>query len=69
MSGGGSELPSSSANIGAMDIDVKKKEVTFNLQGQIIEGKNEFKTRRLKLLKSHVGLAYDDWRHVPGANK
>ncbi|KAM7477662.1 hypothetical protein LguiA_025875 [Lonicera macranthoides] len=52
-----------------VDDQKKKKKVTFNLQGQIIEGKNEFKAHGLELLKSHVGLAYDDWRHVPGAKK
>ncbi|KAM7477979.1 hypothetical protein LguiA_026192 [Lonicera macranthoides] len=71
MSSGGSELPASNGPIGTMNVygQKKKKKVTFNLQGQIIEGKNEFKARGLELLKSNVGLAYDDWRHVPATKK
>ncbi|KAM7461632.1 hypothetical protein LguiA_029753 [Lonicera macranthoides] len=66
-----SELPSSNVTIGAMDVsgEKKKRKVTFNLQGQIIQGKNEFKARGLELVKSHVGLAFDDWRHDPDAKK
>ena len=60
MSGGGSELSLSKK---------QKKKVTFNLKGQIIEGKNEFKARGLELLKTHIGLAFDDWRHVPDKKK
>ncbi|KAM7508206.1 hypothetical protein LguiA_018659 [Lonicera macranthoides] len=64
---GGAELPSSSA----MEVDGKKqrKKITFNLKGQIIQGKNEFKARGLELLKTHIGLAFDDWRHVPDKKK
>ncbi|KAM7465589.1 hypothetical protein LguiB_013151 [Lonicera macranthoides] len=65
------ELPSSNVTIGATDVsgEKKKRKVTFNLQGQIIQGKNEFKARGLELVKSHVGLAFDDWIHVPDAKK
>ncbi|KAM7496555.1 hypothetical protein LguiA_020969 [Lonicera macranthoides] len=64
---GGAELPSSSA----MEVDGKKqrKKITFNLKGQIIQGKNEFKARGFELLKTHIRLAFDDWRHVPDKKK
>ncbi|KAM7492979.1 hypothetical protein LguiB_027588 [Lonicera macranthoides] len=47
----------------------REKKITFNLKGQIIQGKNEFKARGLELLKTHIGLAFDDWRHVPDKKK
>ena len=39
-------------------------EVTFNLSGRIIGGKNALKNWCLALLKSQVGLAYDGWHKV-----
>ncbi|KAM7493088.1 hypothetical protein LguiB_027697 [Lonicera macranthoides] len=71
MSGGGSEVPSCGATLGTKEVDGKeqKKKITFNLKGQVIEGKNEFKARGLELLMTHIGLAFDDWRHVTNKKK
>lgn len=61
MSSGQSQLPSSTAINVTKDVDGKtqKVKVTFNLKGQVIESKNQFKARGLNLVKTHVGLAFD----------
>lgn len=52
----------------ASDID-SRPEVTFNLSGGIIGGKNAFKNRCLALLKTQIGLTYDSWKLVDIAKK
>ena len=74
MSTGGSHDRSTNttnATNATKDVDGKKEKVkvVFNLKGQVIAGKNPFKARGLELVKTHVGLAFDDWRHVPDAKK
>lgn len=77
MSTKGSQLPSPNATNATNVINVtkdkdgknEKVKVIFNLKGQVTAGKNPFKTRVLELVKTHVGLAFDDWRHVPDAKK
>ena len=46
-----------------------RPEVIFNLTGGIIGGKTALKNRCLALLKTQIGLAYDDWRQVEQAKK
>lgn len=50
---------------GTIDGEKEKLEVKFNMTGQIIANKSPFKARALELLKTHIGLIYDDWRKVP----
>lgn len=71
MSSGGPQPPSSNAINVTNNVDGPKEKikVTFNLKGQVIEGKNPFKACGLELVKTHVGLAFDDWIHVPDAKK
>ena len=44
-------------------------EVTFNLTGGIISAKTALQNRCLALLKTQIGLTYDDWRQVEQAKK
>lgn len=51
-------------------VETGKKNVSFDIYGNLIdEQKAKIKARSLSLAKSHVGLTYDDWRHVPTALK
>ena len=46
-----------------------RPEVVFNMSGGIISGKTALKNRCLALLKTQIGIAFDDWRHVTQAKK
>lgn len=63
-----SEVPTSNDN--NVDGTQEKPVITFNDKGDLIgPNKSKFVARCLDLVKTHIGIAYETWRHVPQEKK